>query len=74
MIDEPFLSRPGIRQPDYRSPQGFGGPRLAGGAYFSMADGSVRFVSERIETDVLRALSTPDGGEEVDATTLPAAR
>jgi hypothetical protein len=57
-----------------RSSQGFGGPRFAGGAYFSMADGSVRFLSERTEPVVLRALSTPDGGEEVDATTLPTAR
>lgn len=42
-----------------RSPHGFGGPPYAGGAYFSMADGSVRFISERIEPEVLRALSTP---------------
>jgi hypothetical protein len=53
-----------------RSSQGFGGPPSAGGAYFSMADGSVRFVSERINPDVLRALSTPAGGEEIDASAL----
>lgn len=44
-----------------RSPHGFGGPPSAGGAYFSMADGSVRFVSEGIEANVLNALSTPSG-------------
>jgi hypothetical protein len=50
-----------------RSRQGFGGPPYAGGAYFSMADGSVRFVNERIAPEVLRALATPNGGEKVDA-------
>jgi prepilin-type processing-associated H-X9-DG protein len=48
------------------TPNGFGGPRSAGGANFAMADGSVRFVSERISPEVLRALSTPAGGEEID--------
>lgn len=57
-----------------RSPHGFGGPPYAGGAYFSMADGSVRFVSERISPQVLRALSTPDGGEEIDVSVLRSSR
>lgn len=57
-----------------RSPHGFGGPHASGGAYFSMADGSVRFVSERIDSNVLQALSTPSGGEEIDASVLGSSR
>jgi prepilin-type processing-associated H-X9-DG protein len=44
-----------------RSPDGFGGARFSGGANFVMADGSVRFVSERVNQGVLRALATPGG-------------
>ena len=44
-----------------RSPQGFGGPPHSGGATFLMADGSVRFVSEKVNPDVIRALSSPRG-------------
>jgi hypothetical protein len=40
----------------------------------SKADGSVRFVSECIHPDVLRALSTPAGGEEIDASVLGPSR
>jgi prepilin-type processing-associated H-X9-DG protein len=47
------------------SPRGFGGPPGSGGANFVMADGSVRFVSDKISPDVLRAMSTPNGGEEI---------
>jgi hypothetical protein len=57
-----------------RSPQGFGGPSSSGGAYFSMADGSVRFVSERIDPKALQALSTPAGGEAIDASLLGSSR
>ena len=53
-----------------RSPNGFGGPRSSGGAQFVMADGSVRFISERVSPEVLRALSTPNGGEDVDRSVL----
>lgn len=49
-----------------RSPHGFGGPPGAGGANFAMADGSVRFVSDRISPQVLEALATPRGGEDID--------
>lgn len=37
-----------------------------GGAQVAMGDGSVRFVSERIDPEVLRALITAQGGEEID--------
>jgi DNA invertase Pin-like site-specific DNA recombinase len=53
-----------------RSPYGFGGPVGAGGALFALADGSVRFVSERTSPAVLRALATPDGGEPIDTGVL----
>src|SRR5262249_53508159 len=48
------------------NPRGFGGPRQAGGAQFAMADGSVRFVSEKVSPAVLAPLATPRGGEEID--------
>jgi hypothetical protein len=48
------------------SPEGFGGARSNGGARFVMADGSVRFVSEKVSPRVLQALATPAGGEPVD--------
>src|SRR6185437_14049928 len=57
-----------------RSPQGFGGSPSAGGAYFSMADGSVRFVSEGTPLAVLQALATPEGGEGMDASNVQAPR
>jgi prepilin-type processing-associated H-X9-DG protein len=48
-----------------RSPQGFGGVPHRGGANFVMADGTVRLLSEKISPEVLRALATPNGGEDV---------
>ncbi len=53
-----------------RSPRGFGGPPGAGGAQFTMADGSVRFISDRVSPRVLEALSTPAGGEAIDPAAL----
>jgi len=49
-----------------REPGGFGGPSV-GGANFLFADGSVRFLKNSIDPKVLRALSTPDGGEKISA-------
>jgi prepilin-type processing-associated H-X9-DG protein len=41
------------------------GSRHSGGANFMMADGSVRFIRDTIDLQVLRALGTRDGGEAV---------
>ena len=46
-----------------QSPNGFGGPRSAGGVQFLMADDSVRFVSEKTSPKVLQVLSMPKGEE-----------
>jgi hypothetical protein len=35
------------------------------GALFLMSDGAVRNISDRISPDVLRALATPAGGEQI---------
>jgi hypothetical protein len=48
-----------------RSPEGFGGTSGSGGVLFTMADGSVRFVSDRISPEVLKALSTPHGNKSI---------
>jgi prepilin-type processing-associated H-X9-DG protein len=47
-----------------RSPDGFGGP-YKGGASVLFADGSVRFLKDSLDLRILKALSTPDGGEEI---------
>jgi len=54
-----------------KSPYGFGGPINSGGAQFVMADGSVRFISERVSPDVLRALSNPDAEGAFDPAAIP---
>lgn len=43
------------------------GSSSPGGANMLFMDGSVRFISENIDPEVLRGLSTPDGGESVGA-------
>lgn len=48
-----------------RWPYGFGGPSDTGGVLFSTADACVHRVSDKISPTVLRALSTPQGGEKV---------
>ncbi|QDT88500.1 DUF1559 domain-containing protein [Gimesia algae] len=47
-----------------RSPRGFGS-KFKGGTHVLLSDGMVRFVSEDIDPSVLKALSTPNGGEPV---------
>lgn len=47
-----------------RNPRGFGSP-FKGGAHVLMGDGAARFLSEDIDPEVLKALSTPQGGEPV---------
>jgi prepilin-type processing-associated H-X9-DG protein len=47
-----------------RVANGFGSP-APGGAHFLFVDGSVRFLKEKIDPGVLKALSTPSGGEKV---------
>jgi hypothetical protein len=44
-------------------PRSFGGPRP--GALILLADGSVRFVSQTVSPEIMKALATPDGGERV---------
>ena len=46
-----------------KTPDQFGSP-FQGGAHFVMGDGSVRFISENIDRDVLKALATPDEGDD----------
>ena len=49
-----------------RSPDGFGSLPGHPGAYFLMADGSVRLVSRDTAPEVLKALGTPSGHESLD--------
>jgi prepilin-type processing-associated H-X9-DG protein len=50
------------------SPYGFGGPRNSSGATFLMADGSVRFLSDKTGASVLEALSSPAGRTDPNLT------
>jgi hypothetical protein len=49
-----------------KSPDGFGGPWASHGANIVLMDASVRFMNETIDPAILRALSTPNGGEKVE--------
>ncbi len=49
-----------------RSPDGFGSP-FVGGANFLFVHGSVRFIKNTIAPNVIKALSTPKGGEQVSS-------
>jgi len=46
------------------SPQGFGGTMNLT-THFIMADGSVRGIYNKIDPKILKAIATPDAGEEV---------
>ncbi|WP_417387960.1 DUF1559 domain-containing protein [Gimesia sp.] len=46
------------------SPNGFGSP-FPGGAHILLGDGSVRFITDNIDPQILKALSTPNGGDIV---------
>ncbi len=45
-------------------PNGFGSPSKEG-AYMLLGDGRVRFISNDIDSDILKALSTPNGDEDL---------
>jgi prepilin-type processing-associated H-X9-DG protein len=47
-----------------RSPEGFGSP-FPGGASFLFVDGSVRFIKNAVDPQVLKAIATPSGHEKV---------
>lgn len=51
-------------EPYINGPDGIGG-NFAGGANFLIADGSVRFIDEKVDPAVLRALATMAGGEPI---------
>jgi prepilin-type processing-associated H-X9-DG protein len=48
-----------------QNPNGFGSP--SPGANFLMVDGSVRFIKNSVDPEVLKALSTPAGHEKIDS-------
>ncbi|MBX3445062.1 MAG: DUF1559 domain-containing protein [Planctomyces sp.] len=60
----PSTIRPLTQQPYINGPDGIGGISQ-GGANMLFADGSVRFVSEQIDSKVMEALTTIAGGEAV---------
>jgi hypothetical protein len=61
----PGTIRPLTTTPYINGPDGFGGISI-GGAHFLNADGSVRFVSDKVDPKVMEARSTIAGGEVVN--------
>ena len=51
-------------KPYVNGPDGIGGP-FRGGFHAAMADGSVKFISEKTDPKVLEAIATIHGGEVV---------
>lgn len=65
---EPWAKPVQVRDPALglnKGPDTFGSP-FQGGVHFLMGDGAVRFLSDDIDPQVLKALATPDGGEQID--------
>lgn len=56
--------RPMTAKPYIKGPDGFGGAHTGGG-HFLLTDGSVRFISENIDPNVMEALVTIAGGEVI---------
>ncbi len=54
--------RPFVKQPYINGEDGWGGNHT-GGAFFLLADGTVRFISENINAETMEALVTIQGGE-----------
>jgi len=61
----PGTIRPLTVEPYINGPDGIGGVSV-GGANIGMADGSVRFVSDKIDPKVMEAITTIAGGEAVN--------
>lgn len=57
--------RPFTKKPYINGPDGIGGPWSTPGGHFGMCDGSVHFLSDKIDPSVVEALSTIAGGEVV---------
>jgi len=53
------------KKPYINGPDGIGGPWSSAGCNMGFADGSVHFISEEIDPEVLEALTTISGGEVV---------
>ena len=61
----PSTVRAFTKKPYIGGPDGFGGGEV-GGTNFSLVDGSVQFISEDIDPQVLEAMATTQGGEVFD--------
>lgn len=48
-----------------RVASGFGGPTGWNGGLFLMCDGSVRFLHDDTDLEIMKALGTPSGGETI---------
>lgn len=61
MTSTPLRSQPS----PHRSIPGVEGSPFPYGAHLMFADGSVRFIKNSINPEVLKSLATPDGGEPI---------